>query len=227
MFSNVSILLLITLATIATGCASASRGYDHMSTDDFQRRPQLTQSLLGSSDQFAEPAIQKILSTRVAFPRKVTLAIVRLSTSNEGLGFQKIDQELVDKFYNKENWGTRVLSVIPVPQMMIAKPATLTNLRQAAVLLQADALLIIKPVSCADWRFQWFEEDKAKATSTLEVLLLDTRTNIVPFTTLVSETVELKKEKTDYSAYETMDRVKKASELKALVQVAPAVRLFI
>jgi hypothetical protein len=117
--------------------------------------------------------------------------------------------------------------VIPVPQVMIAKPVTLTGLRQAAVLLQADALLIIKPISYGDWKYQWFENEKAKGITSLEVLLLDTRTSVVPYTSVITETAELTKEKSDYSNYELMTRAKKASETKALLQVAPAVQKFI
>lgn len=110
---------------------------------------------------------------------------------------------------------------------MLGSPINLTNLRQAAVLLQADALLIIRPISYGDWKFQWFEEDKAKGITSLEVLLLDTRTSVVPFTIVITETAEVAKDKSEYSNYELMSRDKKASELKALLQVAPAVQKFI
>jgi hypothetical protein len=120
-----------------------------------------------------------------------------------------------------------VQSIIPVPQVMIAKPATLTSLRQAAVLLQADALLIVKPISYSDWRFQWFEADTAKGITSLEVLLLDTRTGVVPYTAVVTETAEISQIGSDYSQMELLSRAKKSSETKALSQVAPAVQKFL
>jgi hypothetical protein len=110
---------------------------------------------------------------------------------------------------------------------MLAKPVTLSSLRQAAVLLQADALIIVKPASYGDWKYQWFEENKAKGITSLEVVLLDTRTSVVPYTSLVTETVEILKEKSDYSDDELMIRAKKASEKKALLQVGPSVQKFI
>lgn len=110
---------------------------------------------------------------------------------------------------------------------MLAKPVTLTSLRQAAVLLQADALLIVKPMSYGDYKFQIFDDNKAKGVTSLEVLLLDTRTSVVPFTSVITETAELTKAKADYSDHELMARAKMASEAKALLQVAPAVQKFI
>ena len=223
-------LLTVAVFMMATsglvGCSSVSKDYGYMSGADYQKRPQLRQSLLDSSGALNETAVQKILTSKVALPKTVNLAVVRLSDSSEGLDFQMIDQEVAEKFYNKANWGPRVQSVIPVPQVMIAKPATLTSLRQAAALLQADALLIIKPVSYSDFKFQWFEDDKAKGITSLEVLLLDTRTSVVPYTSIVTETAEIAKDKSDYSQYELLGRAKKASEAKALMQVAPALQKF-
>lgn len=226
---SLSLRFLFLMVSVGlVGCASVQKDYDHMAAPDYQKKPQLRQSLINGSEPLSEAAVQKILSSKVALPKSVNLAIVRLSDSSNELDFQTIDQEIADKFYNKANWGGRVQSITPVPQVMIAKPVTLTSLRQAAALLQADALLIIKPVSYGDWKFQWFEKDKAKGITSLEVLLLDTRTSVVPFTQVITETAEVSKDKeSDYSNYELMSRAKKASEAKALLQVAPAVQKFI
>jgi hypothetical protein len=198
-----------------------------MATREYQSKPKLTQSLLGPTDQLSEASIQKILSSKVALPKSIRLAVVRLSDSTEGFDTQTVDKELAEQFYGKANWGPRVQSIIPVPQVMLSKPVTLAALRQAAALLQADALVIIKPVSYADWKVQWFEENKAKGITSLEVLLLDTRTSVVPYTSLITETAEITKDKVDYDNQELMVRAKKASEAKALLQVAPAVQKFI
>ena len=215
------------LPFLMVGCAAAQKNYDHMSSNDYQSRPQLRQSLVNPNEALNEATVQKILSSRVSLPKAVNLAIVRLSDSSDGLDVQLIDQDIADKFYARANWGSRVQSVTPMPQVMIARPATLASLRQAAVLLQADALLIIKPASYADWKMQFFEADKAKSITSLEVLLLDTRTSVVPFTTVVTETVEISKEGEDYNNYELIRRAKHASETKALLQVVPAVQKFL
>lgn len=220
-------LLVVVFAGLATACASAQKSYDYMGNADYKNKPQLRQSLVNGNEPLSEAAVQKILASKVSMPKMINLAIVRLSDSNEGLDLQTVDQEIAEQFYNKAAWGTRVQSIIPVPQVMLARPVTLMGLRQAAVLLQADALLIIKPVSYTDWKYQWFENDKAKGVTSLEVLLLDTRTSVVPYTSMITETAEVAKDKADYSTYETMLRAKKASETKALLQIAPAVQKFI
>lgn len=212
---------------LLTSCAQVQKDYGYMATQNYQSRPRLTQSLVSSNEALNEASIQKILTSKVALPKAINLAVIRLSDSDDGVDFQTVDREVADQFYNKSNWGGRVQSVIPVPLLMLARPVTLNSIRQAAVLLQVDAIVIIKPVSYGNSQVQWFEKDKAKGITSLEVLLLDTRTSVVPFTSLVTETAEVTKETNDYETYELVKRAKKASETKALLQVAPAVQKFI
>ncbi len=221
-----SFVLICLCAALSVNCSSAHKDFDHMTTKEYNTRPTLRQSLVNGSEPLSETAVQKILSSKISFPKQVSLAIVRLSETDDGLDFQTIDQDLSEKFYNKTNWGPRVQSIIPVPQVMLASPVTLIGLRQAAALLQADALLIIKPVSYGDWKFKWLEANKAKGITSLEILLLDTRTSVVPFTSLVTETAEISKDSSEYTNDELTSRAKKASEVKALLQVAPAVQKF-
>jgi len=217
----------IALVLFVIGCASVQKDYGHMSQAKYQSQPQLRQALLNGNEPLTEAAIQKILSSKVVLPQKINLAIVRLSDSMDGLDFQIIDNQLAEQFYKKENWGSRIQSLIPVPQVILSKPVTISGLRKAAVLLQADALLVIKPVSYVDWKFQWFEKDTAKGMTSLEVLLLDSRTSVVPYTSMITETVEVPAKKSDYNQYELMNRAKKASETKAMLQIAPAVQKFL
>lgn len=217
----------LVLVLLALGCASAQKDYGHMSQAKYRSQPQLRQALLNGNEPLTEGAIQKILSSKVILPQKINLAIVRLSDSEDGIDFHVLDNELAEKFYKKENWGPRIQSLIPVPQMMLSRPVTLSGLRQAAVLLQADALLVIKPVSYVDWKFEWFENDTAKGMTSLEVLLLDSRTSVVPYTSLITETVEVVAKISDYNKYEMMNRARKSSETKAMLLIAPALHKFL
>jgi hypothetical protein len=225
MFINKLIIFLFVLLNL--GCSMAQKKYDYMSESEYQSRPKLSQSLLNESDKLSEASIQKILASKITLPKSINLSIVRLSDSTDGLNFQTIDDQISEQFYNKNLWGNRVQTVIPVPQVMISKPVTLASLRQAAALLQSDILVIIKPQSYADWKFQLFDKSKAKGIASLEVLLLDTRTSVVPYTSLITETVEVSRESTEYSYEELISKAKKASERKALLQIPAAVQKFI
>jgi hypothetical protein len=218
-------LLAILAAAAIVGCASKHKDFDHMDTDEYRSRPQLEQALVSANEPLTEAAVQKLLASRVALPKNINLAIVRLSEAG-GLDFQTLDEDVAERFYGRAAWGGRIQSIIPMPQMMVPKPITLASLRQAAVLLQADALLIVKPTSYADYKFR-FGENKAKGITSLEVILLDTRTSAVPFTSLITESAEILKNQEEYSNYELMARARKASEAKALTQIPVAVQKFL
>lgn len=222
-----NVLAFLVLILIVTSCATAHKDYSYMNKDDYRNKPQLTESLINSSEPLNETSIQKILDSKVALPKNINLAVVRLADSESGLSFQTVDQDIADQFYKTVNWGNRVQSIIPLPQVMLAKPVTLTSLRQAAVLLQADALLIIKPISMSDWKHQWFDATKAKAQTSLELLLLDTRTSVVPYTSLISSEVEVSKNDSDYDTQELLMRAKRESEKKAFLQIPTALQKFI
>lgn len=209
------------------GCAGQkSKDYDYMTEREYRSKPQLRQSLL-TGTEMSEAAVQKILAGKVQLPKQIQLAVVRLSDSSDGLDFQTIDDELAKGFYDKSNWGPRVRSIIPVPQVLLPRPVTLAGLRQAAVMLQADALLIIKTMIYGDYQVRLFDDNKAKGITSLEVLLLDTRTSVVPFTSVITESAEVIKTKSDYGDQEMLTRARRASEARAMLQVAPAVASFV
>ncbi len=215
------------LISLLFGCASARKDYNYMAEKEYQSKPALTTSLM-NGENLTEASIQKILSSKIVLPKTLSVAVIRIADSSYGLNFQTIDNQIAEEFYKKDNWGTRVKTLIPVPQIMIASPITLSGLRQSAVILQSDLLIVVKPSSYSEWKFQWLDENKAKGITTLEVLALDTRTGIVPFSSIVTEQAEVfKSNEKDYSIYELEIRAKKESEKKALLQVTRQVSSFL
>jgi hypothetical protein len=221
MFFKSTVLAIYSLFLF--GCATAKKDYAYMGESEYQSKPTLTQSLL-TNDVLSEESIQKILSSKISIPKLVNIAVIRINDQN----FQTIDEQLSEQFYQKSNWGNRAKALIPIPQILVKTPISISGLRQSAVLLQADILVIVKPATYSNWKFRWLAENKAKSITTLEVLVLDTRTGIIPFTSIITDQVEMTKDKNvDYDNYELELRVKKESEKKALIQVASQVKDFL
>ena len=220
--------VLIAALFAITSCSSTKfKDTSHMDQAEYKAKPVITESLIDSSKPMDEAAIQRILDGKIQFPKRINLAILRLANSFNGFEFQLLDQAENESFYKLENWGPRVQSIIPVPQLLISKKITIESLRHAAVLLQADALLVIKPISSSDWKFRWFDTKLVRGRTSLEVLLLDTRTSVIPFTGLVTETAVRERDNSDYGLADLLDMVAKESEAKALTKIAPAVKIFL
>jgi hypothetical protein len=210
--------------TLVSGCAAKHRSADSMASAEYQSRDTLTQSLL-DGETLSEPAIQKILSSKIKLPKTIQLAVLRLPT---GYGDQfQIDDEMVDQFYGGLEKSGRIKAVIPVPSALVSMPPKITSMRLSAVLLQADMLLVIQPRSDLDWKFRMFEANKAKAQTTVQAFLLDTRTSVIPYTALISKTAEVSKEGKDYSEYDAMKRAKLESEKLVLKELAAGLSAFV
>lgn len=217
--------LSLVLVLSLVGCSMYRKKEDAFESEEYKDKAIQTQGMMGANDTLSEQSIQKILSTRIALPKKVSLAIVRVEDESNQLGFHVISENLEKQFYDEKLWGQRVQNIIVAPQIMIKKPYSLSSIRQSAGLLRADLVLIIHPLQYGDWKFGMFSRE-AKATTTLEILLLDTRTATVPFTSLISETKEIDING-DYSNKELVERAKKLSEEKALMQIPLLVKNYI
>ena len=93
--------------------------------------------------------------------------------------------------------------------------------------MQADMLLVFRVGSDTYSQYRAFAKDKVKAYSTCELVLLDVRTGLVPFTRVVSrEQLELK-QPTDLDLSETMRRAEELSSTEALNAAAEDLVIFI
>ena len=223
--------LLMALAvlglSITTGCASmkgkdAYTDYAFMRDGQYKEKKALKRPLIKLKDgRLSDESIQALLKSRVVAPAKVNVAVVRLK-NYEGFELRPLDDQVSEKFYTRKNWGPRVQSVMPVPEILLQNHVTLDNLRSTAALMRADLLIIISPTNAVDSRFSLFDETKAKARTNLDVLLMDVRTGAIPFTYIASEQAEIPKDRKDYSTTELMQRAILESEKKAhLALMAP------
>jgi hypothetical protein len=212
---------------LLAGCASVHKDYGYMSEASYQAKDRLEGGLVGPNQELNEVGIQKLLANRVVLPKQVRLAIVRLPGTTVNQGFDEIRDDTATGFYQKSNWGPRVGAVIPTPELLLSKNPTLASLRQTGAYLQADAVLVVKPLVRSDWKFMAFEKNKATATTTLEVILIDTRTGAVPYTTIVTESVSVAKSDQDFSETDYQLRTKKDSEAKAMLKVPEDLKIFL
>lgn len=200
-----------------SSCASVQKDYAYLGENSYQARPPLTESLIpAASDTMNEANFAKVLESKFVLPKNIVLAVVRLNESNSG--FQSIDQELANKFYQSSKWGSRMKAVVPA--LLLPSPITLQGLRRSAATLQADMVLVLSSNMRVDWKYRFLKSDMAKAFTSLDMLLLDTRTGIVPFTLQASESVQLPEKEEDFNNFEWMERTKFEAEKKCLQKVA-------
>jgi hypothetical protein len=182
-------------------------------------------------------AARAILEAPVPAPRDAKVALLNLTPGGIGLRFRgsywrteeymdlqhRYVQTLVDGVTAAES----VREVVPMPSVMIAPSMTLPQMREAAVRLQADLLLIYGVRSELFRKTRLFEKDEVKAFATCELLLFDTRTGVIPFTTVLTEKYLTTHQADDFGWSETEQRAHSEATLRVLEKAGAIVTNFL
>jgi len=216
-----------------SGALYAARSEVGVWEGGYEEPPTLTSSLFASDQAvLGDDAIKKILSSRLQLPDNAKVALIKFPGSQYGAlryygssywrseSYLKTQQGYIDAITGKLSASERVSAVTLMPSLLTPNDATIPVLREAAVRLQADLLLVYRITSDIYHRSKLFADDEVKAYSTCEAVLLDVRTGIIPFTTVITKESQAKKEKQDLETAETMRRVESAAVMDSLNAMA-------
>ncbi len=182
------------------------------------------QSLFDSKERtISEENIQKLLNGKLALPDTIRIALYQYSksprnryyygyTSDED--FLKAQQSFVDTLVKTITKASRVKKIVLIPNLMISSTPGITSMRETAVRLQADLLLVFSITSDLYYKYRVFSKDEAKAFATTECMLMDIRTAMVPFSTIVTRDYYAKKTAADAN----LDELRKRTERMAIMQ---------
>jgi hypothetical protein len=233
-----NLLLITALITFVSGCMSpqpVSTGAVHRAAgyDD----ELITKSLFDSKDRtISEEDIQRLLNGRIKLPDTVRVALFKFSgnsinryytnywTDEEYL---KTQQSFVDTLISQVSSSSRVKKVIPVPAMMTTSNPNLTQLRETAVRLQADVLIVYSISSDIYYKYKMFKQSEAKAFATCEAILMDTRTGVIPHSSVVTREKLVYKQKDELSESETRKKAEKEAVLLSLMETGKHVSEFL
>ena len=222
------IIFSVLTAALLSGCASMpTASTPLMASAEYSAREPIATSLFPSDQAvLGDEAVARILSSKLELPAKTKLAIMKFP---EGDGsryygryywrdeaYLKLQQAQLDALTKALLASDQITEVTPLPSLMTPSRVTLPVLREAAVRMQADLLLVFRIGSDTYSQSRAFAKDKAKAYSTCELVLLDVRTGLVPFTRVVSRERLEAKLTTDLDLAETIRRAEQLSAADAL-----------
>lgn len=229
-------------AVLACGCSSPVPSSSYGEFDglalkaegmNYGEPPSLTTSLF-KSDQAVldDQSVDRILSSGVELPPSAKVALMKFQEPwGGGLryygsnywrteDYRKTQQSYIDTISGRLSDSDRVAEVILLPTLLTPTEATIPVLREAAVRLQAELLLVFRITSDIYYHPRVFVQDQVKAYSTCEVVLLHVRTGVIPFTRIVTTEQMATKEKGDVDVNETMRRAETAAVLASLKTVS-------
>ena len=121
----------------------------------------------------------------------------------------------------------RVYDASYLPSILIPKNRTVPYLREAAARYQADLLLVYRSYCRSFEKYRMFRANEARAYCGVEAILLDTRTGLVPFTSVASKTFDVRKTDADTNFQETVLKAQLAAVADALAEVSGQIVAFL
>ncbi|HEY6899949.1 MAG TPA: hypothetical protein VI233_04875 [Puia sp.] len=183
----------------------------------------IIQSLFNDkASSISEENIQRLLEGSYRLPASLRIAVVRLETNRQQRSswndeyYQKAQQSYLDSFTVRLKSSPRVASVVSVPGIMVSRSPSFTTIREAAVRMQCNMVLVYSVSGDYYSRYRVFASTDLKAFATTELLLMDVRTGMVPFSTTVTRDVLTKKVKGDLDYDQTRDRVLNEAALSTI-----------
>lgn len=198
--------------------------------------PSLTESLFDYKERtLSEEDIRRILDGKMVLRDTVRLAVFNFGGSMARYGSWrwydeeslKSQQQLLDTLSYALTRSHRVKKVIFLPSMVTGSKPNINQLRESAVRVQADMLLIFSLNSDIFQKYRAFKKDEAKAFATCELVLMDIRTGVIPHTYVVTKSTQTTKNEGDYTDEEMQNRVLRAASLQALLEAGEKTAAFL
>lgn len=191
-----SIFTILIIAACISSCTVyrplSSEGYPNNHDDTL-----ITQSLFNDrSSTISEENIQRVLEGNYKLPQQLRVAVVKLESPQvrryywnfaNDEAYLKTQQSYLDSFTMQFRRSPRVSKVSVIPELLISKSPSFTNIREAAVRMQADVVVIYSITGDIYSKYKLFAKPDIKAFATTQMILMDVRTGLVPFSTIVTK----------------------------------------
>lgn len=232
-FTNMKYTFYTLLTTLVLISCSSPKYIDSPSRqeDKFTDNEEpVTQSLFSDKNStISEENIQKILDGNFKLPQQLRVAVLRVENSLPNRRYYwnnwndeqylKTQQSYLDLFTDKLKLSKRVTSVSTIPDLLLTKPQTFTNIREAAVRLQADIVIVYSINTDIYSKYKLFTKPNIKTFATTQIILLDVRTGLVPFSTIITKDQLSKKLDNELDNSEATNRIQKEAVLMTIEEI--------
>lgn len=180
----------------------------------------------GDAETLSDDAIQKILDYEYEPPALSRIAIMpfgRDTWSGWSDELAMASENLQSRVLDKLRASPKVYDASYLPSILVPQNRTVPHLREAAARYQADLLLVYRSYCQTFERYRLFAADTSRAYCGVEAIILDTRTGLVPFTTVATQSYDVVENAADTNFRETRLRAQLDATAAAMGDVSTAV----
>ncbi len=221
-------LLLLSLFTFLGGCAvPVSTDYR---PDAYYSAAVVSENegslFAGDAATLSDDAIQRILDYRYEPPALSRIALMPFGRETWSAWSEELAiaaDNLQVKLINELQASPKVYDASYLPSILVPETRTVPHLREAAARYQADLLLVYRTYCQTFDRDRLFRPDESRAYCGVEAILLDTRTGLVPFTTVATRSFDVVESNADKNFRETRLRAQLDATAVAFGDVSAAI----
>ena len=182
---------------------------------------------LFSSDAtlLSDAEIERILHYRYKAPPLSRLAILPFGWSTWSGWSEEMavaTEDINGKLIEELRASPKIYDASFLPSILIPEKRTVPYIREAAARYQADLVLVFRSACRSFQKYRFFKADKVRAYCSVEAVLLDVRSGLVPFVAVVTRNYNTEKSKSDLNLRETILRSQLSAIADALEEVATA-----
>ena len=224
--------LLFSIVIFVTGCTSVAtaprpNNYYNPVSENSSEEP-----LFGATGGvLADKDIERILNYRLTLPSQNRIAILKLSGKSDwrhySNDFTQLNEAIATDFIGQLRESPRVYDASFLPSMLVPEQRTVPYLREAAARYQADLLLAYRSDCRTFEKYKFIDPNETKAYCSVEAVLLDVRSGIVPFTVVSTNEFTARKQPGDTNFNETIKKAELAAVAKSLKETATQLSLFL
>ncbi len=225
------LVTLLALGILLSGCATVSPTSRPSAYYETAASAQSGSSLFaGDAETLSDDAIQNILAHKYEPPALARIALMPFgrevwSSWSEELALASDD--IQSRVLDQLRASPRVYDASYLPSILVPETRTVPHLREAAARYQADLLLVYRSYCHSFEKYRIFAADKSRAYCGVEAVLLDTRTGLVPFTTVATRTYDVVENASDTNFRETRLRAQLEATSSALGDVSREIVKFL
>jgi hypothetical protein len=185
----------------------------------------LTEDLgLAADSVSSDSAITHFLSAKLVLPAHVQVGVLQLSAPvgrwGDVTGPDAMTQALADSVARAVSQAPRVAGVSVLPVLVVGQHPSVSRLREGAARMQADVLLVYRPGCRLYYRVPFFGSTDYRAVCTLEAAVLDIRSGLIPFSTVVTREQVARRVHGEFDDSETTRRAQMEAIAQGLSEVA-------
>ena len=197
----------------------------------------ITQSLFNDKTAtISEENIQRVLDGTYKLPRQLRVALVKLESSSQRRNswyywndeqYLKTQQGYLALFTDKFKQSSRVVNTFSIPDVLISRSPSFTSIREAAVRMQADIVVIYSIASDLYSKYKAFSKPDIKAYATTQLIIMDVRTGLIPFSTISTKDALSQKKKEELENSEAASRVQNEAVLATITEISGKITDFL